>query len=62
MESRIMTLIKNLNQAAHCHKDDCHNEQCGVSLYLIKEAAKKLSEQLINTEEQVEVVHMKWPS
>ena len=61
MESRTLTLIKNLNTAAKCHKEHCQDSNCGISLYMIKEAAKLLSDYLNDTE-MVEFIHMEWPS
>lgn len=60
MESRLLTLIKNLNEVAKCHKNHCQDENCGISLFMIKQVAQELSIKL-NNEESLEVLHMKWP-
>lgn len=55
--------IINLHQAAICHKKDCKNSDCSVSLYHLKLAAINLQRQLVLSEEFEEATRLvdDWP-
>lgn len=60
MDTNLLTIIKNLNKVAKFHADYCKDETCNIQLFLIKQAAKELSNKL-NNEESLQVLHMNWP-
>lgn len=60
--SMAMNELQNLSNAAHCHKDCCH-EPCNVSLLGLKWTALRLQDLVWTTEnEEAQKIIDEWPS
>lgn len=60
--SQALAEIINLRNASDCHKKDCQNQDCSVSLYLLRRTAQNLLS-ILNIEELPEATKLieEWP-